>query len=229
MPIMKQLEVDDVVYTTVGEASVTQVVSTGTKIATVTIDGTATDLYAPSGSSVSPATANPIMDGTAAVGSSAKYAREDHVHPTDTSRQETLVSGTNIKTINNESLLGSGNITIQGGGGGSESYKISLTLNGTTVSNVDYDGSSATAIATAVADDPTTDVVFVINAGSGGGVIIARPCMIQATYNATWGDIATRIYAVFPLWYEVAGDRETYLLRLSYSSEAWYAATRATL
>jgi len=32
-------------------------------------------------------------------------------------KQETLVSGTNIKTINNESLLGSGNITISGGGG----------------------------------------------------------------------------------------------------------------
>ena len=33
-------------------------------------------------------------------------------------KQDTLISGTNIKTINNESLLGSGNITIQGGGGG---------------------------------------------------------------------------------------------------------------
>lgn len=31
--------------------------------------------------------------------------------------QATLVSGTNIKTVNNESLLGSGNIDIQGGGG----------------------------------------------------------------------------------------------------------------
>lgn len=31
-------------------------------------------------------------------------------------KQDTLVSGTNIKTINNESILGSGNITIQGGG-----------------------------------------------------------------------------------------------------------------
>lgn len=30
--------------------------------------------------------------------------------------QEKLVSGTNIKTVNNESLLGSGNITIEGGG-----------------------------------------------------------------------------------------------------------------
>ena len=33
-------------------------------------------------------------------------------------KQPTLVSGTNIKTINNESLLGEGNIDIQGGGGG---------------------------------------------------------------------------------------------------------------
>ena len=33
-------------------------------------------------------------------------------------KQDTLVSGTNIKTINNESLLGSGNIVIQGGSGG---------------------------------------------------------------------------------------------------------------
>ena len=35
-------------------------------------------------------------------------------------KQDKLVSGTNIKTINNQSLLGSGNITIQGGGGGTE-------------------------------------------------------------------------------------------------------------
>jgi hypothetical protein len=32
-------------------------------------------------------------------------------------KQDTLVSGTNIKTINNTSILGSGNIDIQGGGG----------------------------------------------------------------------------------------------------------------
>jgi hypothetical protein len=39
--------------------------------------------------------------------------------PADLStKQDTLVSGTNIKTVNNESILGSGNITISGGGGG---------------------------------------------------------------------------------------------------------------
>ena len=33
-------------------------------------------------------------------------------------KQDLLVSGTNIKTINNQSILGSGNITIEGGGSG---------------------------------------------------------------------------------------------------------------
>ena len=42
-----------------------------------------------------------------------KYALADDL----SSKQDTLVSGTNIKTVNNQSLLGSGNITIQGGGG----------------------------------------------------------------------------------------------------------------
>lgn len=40
----------------------------------------------PDNTTYDPATATPSMDGTAAVGTSVKYAREDHVHPTDTSR-----------------------------------------------------------------------------------------------------------------------------------------------
>ena len=52
-----------------------------------------------SGEHIDPATANPSMDGTAAVGASSKYAREDHVHPSDTSREAvtnktTVVLGT---------------------------------------------------------------------------------------------------------------------------------------
>ena len=37
-------------------------------------------------STYTPASAAPLMDGTAAVGSSTKYAREDHVHPSDTTK-----------------------------------------------------------------------------------------------------------------------------------------------
>ena len=44
------------------------------------------------------ATAVPLMDGTAAVGTSVKYARQDHAHPSDTSRVPTT------RTINGHSL-----------------------------------------------------------------------------------------------------------------------------
>lgn len=39
-----------------------------------------------------------------------------HAHP---EKQDTLVSGTNIKTINGSSILGSGDLVVAGGGGGS--------------------------------------------------------------------------------------------------------------
>lgn len=42
----------------------------------------------------------------------------------DAAKQEKLVSGETIKTVNGSSLLGSGNITIQGGGGGVEEAPI---------------------------------------------------------------------------------------------------------
>jgi hypothetical protein len=44
------------------------------------------------------------------------------------SAQQTLVSGTNIKTINGESILGSGNLVVSGGGGGG----------GATISDIAY-------------------------------------------------------------------------------------------
>ena len=51
------------------------------------------------------------------------------VIPDISGKQDTLISGENIKTINNQSLLGSGNITIQGGGGGVSD----VTLGGSSV------------------------------------------------------------------------------------------------
>lgn len=45
-------------------------------------------------------------------------------------KQDTLVSGTNIKTVNNTSLLGSGNIDIQGGGTSTD-----VQINGTSITS----------------------------------------------------------------------------------------------
>ena len=52
-------------------------------------------------------------------------------------KQDKLTSGTNIKTINGQSLLGSGNITIDGGSGGVSQEAFDSLVN--TVDNIDAD------------------------------------------------------------------------------------------
>ena len=47
-----------------------------------------------------------------------KTETDNAITAATSTKQDTLVSGTNIKTINGETLLGEGNITIQGGSGG---------------------------------------------------------------------------------------------------------------
>lgn len=59
---------------------------------------------------------------------SNNYYNKSYIDTGLSSKQDTLVSGTNIKTINNESILGSGNINIQGGSGSSEWGNITGTL-----------------------------------------------------------------------------------------------------
>lgn len=61
----------------------------------------------------SAATINPKMDGTAAVGSSAKYAKEDHVHPTDTSRAASVHTHSTQDLIRPSALRGLADNTLQ--------------------------------------------------------------------------------------------------------------------
>ena len=46
------------------------------------------------GTPVPPATVAPLMDGVAAVGTTTKYAREDHKHPSDTAKLDATHAGT---------------------------------------------------------------------------------------------------------------------------------------
>jgi len=72
----------------------------------------------------------------------------DSLIPNISTKQDTLVSATNIKTINGESVLGSGNLVISGGGAVdlSDYYKKTETY-----SKVEVD--------TKIADIPTTDFI----------------------------------------------------------------------
>jgi len=58
----------------------------------------------PPDTTYTPASETPLMDSTGAVGTSTKYAREDHVHPSDTSRVPTS------RKVNNKAL--SADITL---------------------------------------------------------------------------------------------------------------------
>ena len=76
-------------------------------------------------------------------------------------KQNLLVSGTNIKTINNESILGSGNINIQGGGGDVTDVEV----NG--VSVVDQDGVAEVTVPTKTSD-LTNDSGFITSSALSG-------------------------------------------------------------
>lgn len=70
-------------------------------------------------------------------------------------KQDTLVSGTNIKTINNQSLLGSGNIDIQGGSSYTAGTGIDITND---VISVDGETTSEIALATVATSGSYNDL-----------------------------------------------------------------------
>ena len=118
------------------------------------------------------------------------YAEIVNVDASLALKQDKLVSGTNIKTINNESILGSGNITIEstpdlktinnesilGEGNISVAYKVELT-------QAEYDALSS--------KDP--NAIYVITdseeGGNGPTVFVADITPGFVLTAATWADI----------------------------------------
>ena len=112
-------------------------------------------------------------------------------------KQDTLVSGTNIKTINNNSILGSGNINISGGG------STDVQINGTYIVNNDVANiinesdynSSTNKIAT------MTDVNSIIASGSNangsyikysdGTMICYKSVSGTIDITTSWGSLYT--------------------------------------
>ena len=66
-----------------------------------------------------------------------KTETDNSITAATSTKQDTLVSGTNIKTINGETLLGEGNITIEGGGGGGKAIKAGRGITVTTGETAD--------------------------------------------------------------------------------------------
>lgn len=115
------------------------------------------------------------------------YATESYVQGYhDSTKQDTLVSGTNIKTINNESILGSGNIVIQSGGGDVTDVEV----NG--VSVVDQDGVAEVTVPTKVSD-LTNDSGFITSSALSG---YATESYVQGYHDSTKQDVISDLATI---------------------------------
>jgi hypothetical protein len=130
------------------------------------ISGTTVIITYPTVTSVTKIRRNGIGDYVYKAITSSTTPLKDQVVANTTSlggKQDTLVSGTNIKTINNTSILGSGNIDIQGGG---SSYTagdgIDITNDVISVTGK-ADTSAVTAIQDSLSGYVTTDTEQIIS------------------------------------------------------------------
>ena len=103
-------------------------------------------------------------------------------------KQDTLVSGINIKTINNQSILGSGNITLEGGsgsgGGGDINVIESVKVNGSALTP---DANKAVNITAVPASIVTQDTAHRFVSDSEKTTWDNKVSNVQADWNATSG------------------------------------------
>lgn len=136
MAVMKALVIDGTTYETVGSASVTQTLSSGTKIGSVTIDGTTTDLYAPTASGGSEVSVTQTLSSGTAIGSITVDDTTTTLYaPTATSVSvsQTLSSGEEIGSI----TVGSTTTTLYAPSSSGSSTS-EVTINEITGSNIYY-------------------------------------------------------------------------------------------
>ena len=133
-------------------------------------------------------TGTPLMDGSAAVGTSLLYARQDHVHPTDTSLalvNQTMYIGTTSVVINRASgALALTGITSIDGNAATVTTNANLTGDVTSIGNaatvVKINGTSLAGLATGLLKNTT--ITGVPSIASSGDVITA---LTYTPYNAT--------------------------------------------
>lgn len=120
----------------------------------------------------------------------SNYATKEQLNQ----KQDTLVSGTNIKTINGNSLLGSGDLTISGGGGSVEltserGSNANIAMSQLGIENIFY-GSQVTLGYNATANPPTATAIG-YNATANGMATTALG--YNATAKDTFGSGATAL------------------------------------
>ena len=124
-PVVTDSQLNDYYTSAQTESAITQAVSSYQPITGMTAYTQEANFVAHSGNTIMHTTAQEKVLWNSVSGKADSSA----VTQSLSSKQDTLVSGTNIKTINSQSLLGSGNIVISGGGSGNYYEKVSgLTI-----------------------------------------------------------------------------------------------------
>lgn len=133
----------------------------------------------PPGQGGDPYDQNPAMDGIASAGVSDKYARGDHVHPTDTSRMAASATGVDIKAGGDV-----GNISIAAA---LEQLDEDLGGKQDTISDLATIRSGAAAGATAVQPAALSAVATTGDYGD----LLNKPTIPAAQVNADWNETDT--------------------------------------
>ena len=128
---------------------------------------------------------NIMQDLGTKIGSEFKTHRL-RIEAVETDKQGNLVSGTNIKTINGTSVLGSGDIvttqtTISGNAGTATKLSTARTisLTGDVTGNVSFDGSTDVSITAVIADDSHNHIISNVD-----GLQTALDSKLGASANA---------------------------------------------
>lgn len=120
------------------------------------------------GGGPSPSSSTPLMDGTASAGTSDDYARGDHVHPTDTSRQAALSVETGTLTSGSAASSYSSSLTRYG-------KVVTLDMYSLKLASALSSGSTSGTIATVPSGyRPSTNVYCAIGSTGAHGGSYAR-------------------------------------------------------
>lgn len=141
--------------------------------------------------------ATPIIDGTGTVGTSLRYARQDHIHPTDTTRAPlasptltgvpaapTAAPGTNTTQIATTAFVTANGTHVEKG------KAVSVAGSGTSITFASAFGSLPTVICGIMIGDPA--------ANAGGG---------EPPNYVSYSDIATVSTTGFTLYHSQGGTR----------------------
>ena len=156
------------------------------------------------GSSVPPATVNPLMDGTAAVGTTTKYAREDHVHPTDTSRAPlaspgfsgtptapTATAGTNTTQLATTAFVDAARVILVAADD-TKAPLASPALTGTPTAPTASPGTNTTQLATTA----YADAIAALKANLASPTFTGTPAAPTATPGTNTTQLATTAFVL---------------------------------